>query len=103
MASAPPTRVTSLIDLDGTPGPGELTQSFATTPGQTYELSFAYANNFLTVRPLSLRERVRQLWGSVGANDDFPLYLSRRRLELDGLQRCLHGEPGKCQPRFQVA
>jgi hypothetical protein len=37
---------TQYLDLDGTPGPGQITQAFATTPGLTYTLLFAYANNF---------------------------------------------------------
>jgi hypothetical protein len=41
------------LDLDGTPGPGELTQSFKTTPGATYELSFAYANNYFAGPPVA--------------------------------------------------
>jgi len=36
-----------VLDLDGTPGPGQITQSFATTPGVTYTLSFGYANKVL--------------------------------------------------------
>ena len=35
------------IDLDGSPGPGQLTQAFATTPGQLYDVTFAYANNYV--------------------------------------------------------
>lgn len=34
------------IDLDGTPGPGSVSQSFTTTVGESYTLTFAYANNF---------------------------------------------------------
>lgn len=33
------------LDLDGSPGPGGITQEIATTPGVCYEFSFAYANN----------------------------------------------------------
>ena len=33
------------LDLDGSPGPGQISQSFGTVPGATYRLSFAYANN----------------------------------------------------------
>jgi choice-of-anchor C domain-containing protein len=36
---------TQYLDLDGSPGPGQISQAFATTPGQSYTLSFAYANN----------------------------------------------------------
>ena len=34
------------LDLDGTPGPGSLMQSFATVPGLLYDLSFAYSHNY---------------------------------------------------------
>ena len=37
---------TQYIDLDGSPGPGQLTQAFATTPGLIYAVTFAYANNY---------------------------------------------------------
>lgn len=33
------------LDLAGTPGPGAISQGFATVIGQMYELTFAYANN----------------------------------------------------------
>jgi len=33
------------IDLDGSPGPGSISQSFVTTPGARYQLSFAYSRN----------------------------------------------------------
>lgn len=36
---------TQWLDLDGFPNPGAIAQSFATTPGVQYSLSFAYANN----------------------------------------------------------
>lgn len=36
---------TQFLDLDGSPGPGGVTQEMATTPGVSYEFSFAYANN----------------------------------------------------------
>jgi len=36
---------TQFLDLDGSPGPGGITQEMATTPGVSYEFSFAYANN----------------------------------------------------------
>ena len=35
------------IDLDGSPGPGRLTQAFTTTPGLIYAVSLAYANNYI--------------------------------------------------------
>ncbi len=38
---------TQSIDLDGSPGPGQLTQAFATTPGLLYAVTFAYANNYV--------------------------------------------------------
>ncbi|HQR09574.1 MAG TPA: DUF642 domain-containing protein [Gemmatales bacterium] len=34
-----------LLDLDGFPNPGSITQTFTTTPGVQYALNFAYANN----------------------------------------------------------
>ena len=36
---------TSSIDMDGTPGPGGIAQSFATTKGAKYAVSFALASN----------------------------------------------------------
>src|SRR5690349_5548518 len=36
------------LDLDGSPGPGSISQTFATTPATQYTLSFAYANNYTT-------------------------------------------------------
>jgi choice-of-anchor C domain-containing protein len=33
------------VDLDGSPGPGEISQTLATVLGQSYSLSFAYGNN----------------------------------------------------------
>lgn len=33
------------IDLAGSPGPGVMSTSFATTPGQSYQLSFHYSRN----------------------------------------------------------
>lgn len=35
------------LDLDGTPGPGSVAQSFATAVGGNYTLTFAYANNYV--------------------------------------------------------
>jgi formylglycine-generating enzyme required for sulfatase activity len=46
------------LDLDGTPGPGQITQSFPTTPGQEYELSFAYANNYPDQRRAAASVRI---------------------------------------------
>jgi hypothetical protein len=34
------------VDLVGTRSTGGLTQTFATTPGQTYDLTFAYSHNY---------------------------------------------------------
>ncbi len=39
------------LDLDGSPGPGGITQEIATTPGVPYEFSFAYANNPTSANP----------------------------------------------------
>ncbi|MBA4107238.1 MAG: hypothetical protein C0485_15950 [Pirellula sp.] len=36
------------LDLDGSPGPGSITQTFATTPATQYTLTFDYANNYTT-------------------------------------------------------
>lgn len=36
----------NFLDLDGTPGPGSISQSFATVAGAQYTLTFYYANNF---------------------------------------------------------
>ncbi len=36
---------TGSIDMDGTPGPGGIAQSFATSKGATYSVSFALASN----------------------------------------------------------
>lgn len=38
-------RGASSVDLDGTPGPGAIAQSFATTRGAKYTVSFALAGN----------------------------------------------------------
>lgn len=39
------------IDLAGSPGAGVMSTSFATSPGQTYELIFHYARNYLNEAP----------------------------------------------------
>ncbi len=49
---------TQYIDLDGTPGPGQLTQSFSTKPGWLYDVTFAYANNYFNVPSTSATVRV---------------------------------------------
>jgi choice-of-anchor C domain-containing protein len=36
------------LDLDGSPGPGSISQTFATTPATQYTLTFDYANNYTT-------------------------------------------------------
>ncbi len=36
---------TASVDLDGSPGPGELAQDFATVPGRTYRVAFDLAAN----------------------------------------------------------
>jgi hypothetical protein len=43
---APAFEGTQFLDLDGTPGPGSVSQTFPTTAGQLYLVTFAYANNF---------------------------------------------------------
>src|SRR5262249_4645160 len=39
------------VDLVGTLSTGGLTQTFATTPGQTYDLTFAYSHNYAPSLP----------------------------------------------------
>ncbi len=41
------------LDLDGSPGPGGISQELATLAGVTYELTFQYADNFLSERATS--------------------------------------------------
>ncbi len=36
------------LDIDGSPGPGSISQTFATTPATQYTLTFDYANNYTT-------------------------------------------------------
>lgn len=43
---------TQFVDLNGT-APGALAQTFATTPGTPYTVSFAYANNYVWTNPAS--------------------------------------------------
>ncbi len=47
-----------LLDLDGSPGPGQITQPFNTVPGALYQLSFAYANNYVQQPSASALVRV---------------------------------------------
>jgi choice-of-anchor C domain-containing protein len=46
------------VDLDGTPGPGILTQTFPTVPGAAYSVSFAYSNNYTLGAAASAMMRV---------------------------------------------
>jgi hypothetical protein len=46
------------VDLDGTPGPGQIAQTFPTVPGTVYRLSFAYGNNFDNQRNPSAAVRI---------------------------------------------
>ena len=76
---------TQSIDLDGSPGPGQLTQAFATTPGLLYAVTFAYANNYVnqpsasaTVRLFDgLGDRLNQTFShstSVSGNLDWTVF-----------------------------
>ena len=56
---------TQYIDLDGTPGPGQLTQSFRTRPGLVYVLTFAYANNYVNDTSASADVRVFDAMGDL--------------------------------------
>jgi len=56
--AAPAPSGAQCLDLDGTPGPATCIQSFATVPGATYELSFAYANNYVFASDASATVRV---------------------------------------------
>jgi hypothetical protein len=49
---------TQYIDLDGTPGPGILSQSFPTIVGSAYEVMFAYANNYVNTGNAQANVRV---------------------------------------------
>lgn len=49
---------TQFLDLNGTPGPGQITQTFATTPGQLYALTFAYSDNYFAPSAVSASVRV---------------------------------------------
>jgi hypothetical protein len=52
------------VDMDGT-APGQLSQTFATTAGQNYFLSFAYANNYVNQPSAAMRVRVYDTNGNV--------------------------------------
>ena len=52
------------LDLDGSPGPGQISQSFGTVPGATYRLSFAYANNYVDQHSASATVRVFDALGN---------------------------------------
>ena len=54
----PPFDGTQYVDLDGTPGRGQLTQSFRTRLGSTYQLTLAYANNYINQSSASATVRV---------------------------------------------
>lgn len=56
---------TQYIDLDGTPGPGQLTQSFRTRVGSTYQLTLAYANNYINQPSASATVRVFDIGGDL--------------------------------------
>jgi hypothetical protein len=56
---------TQYIDLDGTPGPGQLTQSFRTRVGGTYQLTLAYANNYINQPSASATVRVFDAMGDL--------------------------------------
>src|SRR4051794_8493864 len=43
--TAPAANLRQYLDLDGTPGPGQISQTFTTVPGLGYMMSFSYANN----------------------------------------------------------
>lgn len=49
---------TQYIDLDGSPGPGRLTQAFTTTPGLIYAVTLAYANNYVNTASASATVRL---------------------------------------------
>jgi hypothetical protein len=53
------------IDLDGTPGPGELTQTFRTSPGTIYMITLAYGNNYFNQSSASATVRVFDAMGDL--------------------------------------
>lgn len=56
---------TQYIDLDGTPGPGQLTQSFPTRAGSRYQITFAYANNYFNQPSASAGVRLFDSMGDI--------------------------------------
>jgi hypothetical protein len=53
------------IDLNGSPGPGQLTQSFRTRPGSTYLITFAYSNNYVDQPSASADVRIFDALGDL--------------------------------------
>jgi hypothetical protein len=56
---------TQYIDMDGTPGPGILSQKFPTTAGSSYKLVFAYANNYVNTTNAQANVRVYATMGDL--------------------------------------
>lgn len=52
------------VDMDGI-NPGQISQTFATTAGRTYYLSFAYANNYVNQPSASMSVRIYDTNGTV--------------------------------------
>ena len=67
------------IDLAGSPGPGVMSTSFATTPSQTYMLTFHYSRN-----------------NGLGANP------ARAKVEVSGASVLLQGEVRHAAPSQAV-
>jgi hypothetical protein len=57
------------LDLDGTPGPGQISQSFPVIPGMPYRLSFRYARNYIQQAIASATVRVFGGSGNLFAPD----------------------------------
>ena len=53
------------IDLNGSPGPGQLTQTFKTRPGSIYLVTFAYSNNYIDQPSASADVRVFDAMGDL--------------------------------------
>lgn len=53
------------LDLDGTPGPGRISQSFATTVGMEYRLKFAYAMAYANTLSASASVRIYDSTGDL--------------------------------------
>ena len=53
------------IDLGGTPGPGQLTQTLRTSPGSVYMVTLAYANNYVNQASASATVRVFDAMGDL--------------------------------------